>query len=1037
MYSIWSFFTLHKSFSYLVLIALVGFGSAALITIPKESAPEVQIPIAIVSVALPGASALDIEKLITNKVETALNNSLEDVKKITSSSQEGFSTVVIEFLPSANIDDSVRDVKDEVDKVKPELPSDATDPLVSDVNFVNQPIITIAIGSDLPSSELVELADAVEEEIKKVEGVSDVTIGGYRDRETQVIVRKEALETYGLRLIDLIGVIGRANSTFPVGNILVDDIAYNVQFEGDIDTPSEIANIAVASKNGQPIYVRDIATVVDGLEEARSISRISLNGEPSTSALSIQVFKRSGGDITKITEAVKARIDSLKQEGGILSDAKTLIVFDNGTELNDDLTSLGLSGFQTVVLVMISLLLVIGWREAFIAGSAIPLSFLLAFIALEATGNTLNFVSLFALILAVGVLVDSAIVMVEAINRNLRLYPEEDKVRASLRAVKEFSAPITSGTLTTVAVFLPLFFISGVTGEFIASIPFTIIFVLIASLIVAVAFVPLFASVALNRRESSKFELLQIEKFDAVEAWYRRLLEGIIGNKKYERMIIWGITISFFTAMLFPVLGLVKVEFFPAGDSDYIIVEIELQEGSPLSNTDLEARKLEEILYEYTVIDSFVITIGESSAFSGSQSVSSGTKFANAFIRLNTDRNITSQELSEVLRNEVAKIGTSQVRVSQIDNGPPVGTPMLVKFFGDDLAELDAVVNQASDILEDIDGAADVVTSAKNDGTQFIVTVDPIKASSLGLDVATISQTLRSAVSGITATSIIVGDKDIDVVVKMNLNPNYLDAHDTDRTTIDALSQISIQTPNGPVLLGSLINVSLAKNNTVIQHEGLKRIASIGSQISADGNLAEVSSEFERRAAEELDLGNVTMKIGGENEENQQAFIEMFYALIVGLVLMLAILVYEFGSYRHALYVLSVTPLALIGIMIGLLVTGKALSFPTLMGFIALMGIVVNNSIILIDTLNAMRRSDPNRDIREIILLGSASRLRPIFLTTITTVIGMVPLTYADALWAPLAWAIIFGLSFSVVLTLVLIPILYSRKPGVLSKDYS
>lgn len=1035
MYSIWSFFTLHKSFSYLVLVTLVAFGSYALVTIPKESAPEVQIPIAIVSVALPGASAVDIEKLITNKVETALNNSLEDVKKITSSSQEGFSSVVVEFLPSANIDDSVRDVKDEIDKVNPELPEDATEPIVSDVNFVNQPIITFAIGADLPDAELVALADAVEDEIKKVEGVSDVTIGGYRARETQVIVRKEALETYGLRLVDIIGGIARANNTFPVGNILVDSIAYNVQFEGDLNDPAEVANITIFLQGGQPVYVRDVATVVDGLEEARSISRISLDSEPSSSALSIQVFKRSGGDITKITDEVKKTLDTLKSDGGILSDATTLVVFDNGKELKNDLVSLGSSGAQTVVLVMISLFMVIGWREALIAGSAIPLSFLLAFIALEASGNTLNFVSLFALILAVGVLVDSAIVIVEGINRNMRLNPLMSKKDASLAAIKEFHGPITSGTLTTVAVFVPLFFISGVTGEFIASIPFTIIFVLIASLIIAVAIVPLFASLFLTRHEPSKLELIQAEYQEKVERWYKQKLESILGNPKRERIVIWGIVAMFFVAMTLPVLGLVKVEFFPAGDSDFVVIELELLEGSPLSQTDIEMRKLEEILYEYSIIESFVMTAGESSAFSGSQSVSAGAKFANAFVTLKKDRPVTSQEFADDLRAKTAAIGTAEVRISQVENGPPTGTPVLIKFLGDDLATLEETVQKAATILENTEGSADVVTSAKNDGTQYVVEVDPAKASALGLDASLISQTLRTAVSGVKATSIVSNDEDIDVVVKLNLNTNYMDAHDTDRTTIDSLGQISIQTPNGPVLLASVLEVSLAKNNTVIQHENLKRVVSVGSQLESGANLVEVVAAFEEKVKEELVLPQgVTMVIGGENEENNQAFTEMFYALIVGLVLMLAILVFEFSSYRHALYVLSVTPLALIGIMIGLMVTGKALSFPTLMGFIALMGIVVNNSIILIDTMNAMRKTDPAKPIRDVVLEGSASRLRPISLTTITTVIGMVPLTYADALWSPLAWAIIFGLSFSVVLTLLLVPILYGRKPGELER---
>ncbi|MEX0652290.1 MAG: efflux RND transporter permease subunit [Candidatus Paceibacterota bacterium] len=1032
MYSFWSFFTKHRNFSYLFIIALIGFGASSLISIPKESAPEVQVPVGVVTTVLTGASAFDIETLITNKLESALNNTLDEVKKITSSSQEGVSTVVVEFDASADIDDSIRDLKDAVDKIKPELPTDTNDPLVSDVNFVNQPVITFAIASDLPEQELVRLAQKVEEEIKRVPGVSDVNIGGFRERETQVIVNREALNTFNLRLLDVISAISRANNTFPIGNIVVNNIEYNVQFEGNIDDPREVADIAILESGGEPVYVRDVATVIDGLSVARTHSRFSLQGEPSQSALSFDVFKRSGGDVTKITKAVQERIEALKSGGGILEGVNTLIVYDTGEQLKKDLTSLTTSGLQTVLLVMIVLFIAIGWREALVAGSAIPLSFTIAFIALNQSGNTLNFVSLFALILAIGILVDSAIVIVEGINRNMKHHPDGDKKKAVLEAIRTFYMPLTSGTMTTVAVFAPLFFISGVTGQFIATIPFTIIFVLLASLLVALGFIPLISSLVLRRRDTNAVEKKQAYYTEKLQQWYRNKIDSILGNRKRERMWVWGAIVVFFITLSFPIIGLVKVEFFATSDQSFIIIETELPEGTVLAQSDLEIRKVEEILYSYSIIDSFLVTSGGSSAFTGNGGVN--PKLANIFITLRDDRAITSTEMVEVLRADFKDIHSSIVRVSQASDGPPTGTPIVINFLGENLDAIEELSSKTAEILEGIPGTSDVTTSAKNDGIQFVVEVDTAKATVLGLDASIISQTLRAAVSGVEATSIKSSDEDIKVMVRLNLNTDYLDAHDTNRTTIDALNQLSIQTPNGPILLGSVLKTTLAKNNTTISHEDTKRVTTANAQLTADGNLREIIAEFKTRAETELVLpAGTSMHIGGENEENNQAFKEMFYALIVGLLLMLAILVLQFNSYRHALYVLSVTPLALIGIMIGLAVTGKALSFPSMMGFIALTGIVVNNSIILIDTINEIRKkSAPERDIKEIVLEGASLRLRPILLTTITTVVGIFPLTYASDLWEPLAWSIIFGLLFAVLLTLVIVPILYYRKPGVL-----
>jgi len=420
MYSIWSFFTRRQNFSYLVLTALVIAGVFSVVSIQKESNPEVKIPIGVVTTTLPGASAADIEALITNEVERALSGSLEDVKEITSVSSRGVSTVVVEFEARANLDKSIQDLKDRVDTVVPELPEEASDPFVQQIDFSQEPFLTFAISGDLLPSEFARLGRTLEDELKMLRGVSDVSISGFRRREVQVVVNAEALKTFNLSLTDVTNAIRQTNATLPVGSIEFDGIAYDLQFEADINKLSEIDDIAIINAAGQPIYVRDIAFVSDGLSETTSMSRVSIDGAPSQPALSFNVFKQAGGNITDITRAVNERLMKLQEPGELLDGMSVLTIFDTGDLLAQDLTTLTRSGILAVMLVMVILFLAIGWRESLVAGLSIPLSFMIAFTGLLISGNTLNFVSLFALILSVGILVDSAIVIVEGIHTNMK-----------------------------------------------------------------------------------------------------------------------------------------------------------------------------------------------------------------------------------------------------------------------------------------------------------------------------------------------------------------------------------------------------------------------------------------------------------------------------------------------------------------------------------------------------------------------------------------------------------------------------------------
>lgn len=1087
----WEFFLKNSRFTYLILIALIGVGTFSIIAIPKESAPEVVIPVGIVSTSLLGAPAADIESLITNEIERGLT-SLENVSKITSNSRESISSVVVEFNANADLNSSIQDLKDAVETIKRDLPEDAEAPFVSEVNFVDQPVMTIVVSAEKNDFEFTELAKEVEKRIESLPGISRVEISGVRDREVAIIVDQVSLLRYNLTLGEIINSISSANLTFPIGQIVNDGISYNIAFEGDIANTAQIENIGVANRGGQPVFVKDIAIVEDGLAPATNISRLSVEGSPSLHSISFNVFKRSGGDITVITASVNKLMKDLNKPGQLLDGTVTKTILDAGANIKTDLIRLSTSGLQTVILVVLLLVVTIGWREGLLAGLAIPLSFLFGFIGLYFSGNTINFLSLFSLILGIGILVDSAIVMVEGINRRMKEFPEVTKQDAALMAIREFSSPLISGTLTTVSMFAGLFIVSGIIGQFIASIPFTLIFLLFASLFVALALLPLFAATFLKRRNETKLEKKQAEYSHRLETKYRSYLKsylddinkenrflalifallvfslflpinlfgGIIaapltylvalkisefqqrkGFGSFKRALIWipsmliTIGFSFFVASsALPTLNLVKVTFFAQGDVDFLIVEVEKPEGTTKEVTDLVVRRAEEVLYKIPEIESFTVTVG-----SGSQFGSGGTggKLANIFINLDKGRLRNSTEISDDLRSQFASFNDAKVSVNQPTDGPPTGAAIVVKFLGDDLSEITQLANQSAQILKTLDNTVNVETSTNNNGTEFVMSLDREKAAALGLSPFAVSQIARTAVFGSKATSLTTLDEDIDVVVKLNVgNTENLASDQSNVISITDLSQILVPTQSGTVPLAELVSITLRESSSVINHEEGKRVVTVTADISGEGNAREIQALAIEKIKAELNVPDdvIISTGGGETDESNKAFMEMLFALIVGVLLMVGVLTLQFNSYLHMRYVLSILPYSLIGIMFGLALTRNPLSFPSIMGFIALSGIVVNNSILLIDMMNQLRKQNPDMPIIDVVLDAASNRLRPILLTTITTVIGMIPLTYAGDLWSPLAYAVMFGLGFSVVITLILIPIIYSKRPGTVNK---
>jgi HAE1 family hydrophobic/amphiphilic exporter-1 len=791
---------------------------------------------------------------------------------------------------------------------------------------------------------------------------------------------------------------------------------FAIRLDGGLDDAREIETLPITSIAGAPVLVRDVAEVIDTFSDKSSISRLSVDGQETEASVSLSVFKISGGNVITTVDEVWEQIESLK-ESQLPKEVVFVSVEDNAEVIREDLADLTVNGSQTVLIVFLLLMLFLGWREAMLAGIGIPLTFLITFGVLQPLGYSLNFLTLFSLILSLGIIVDAAIVMTEGIHQQREKgLPAKE---AAAQAIHEFSVPLIAGTLTTIFAFLPMMMTSGIIGKYIESIPVTVTIVLLASLFVALAIIPTIASRWLKKpqvqKASSRLKRRVAAGVEWVKETYARVLDVFLMSKKKRRRLMWGLVGLFFMALSLPVIGVVKVEMFTDEDMTSIYFNIDEPYGTPLEITDASLGELEELLMNDERIESFLIQVG-----SGSESASNT---ATITANLADKRSETSGEIVAEYTQTLNELGLIQVTVNQLSSGPGDPSPVEVRVTGPDLTGVQDLSAEVRAFLETLPTTQNVDDSIEDTNGEFVLTIDRAKASAYGTSTSEIARTLRNAVYGSTATTLQSGQDDVDVVVKYDLDPINDDPNE--EISLSAIEGITLTTRTGEIPLSSLVTVGFAGSQASIDHLDGDRVVYVTSDTTQDTPASVVfASLAEELRGWDLEPG-YDIILGGEQEDIQRSFTDMLIAMAVGLVLIAALLIWQFGSFKQPFYVLVTVPLALIGVLPGLGLVGQPLSFPGLIGIVALTGIVVNNAIILIDRININRENGMVK--REAVRDAAQSRLQPILLTTLTTVTGLMPLAISSATWGPLGYSIIFGLSFSTVLTLLVVPLLYLR----------
>lgn len=1101
-----NFFVTNFRVVILLILVITAWGLYSFLSLDRESNPEVKIPIAVVTTVYPGASPSDVEQFVTKPIETKLSG-LAGIDTITSHSHNSLSSITVQFQANADINNSIQLLREKVSDAKPDISTEAKDPVVTQISLDDTPIWTIALTGPYDGFTLRTYAEDIQTALEEIPGVRQVNLSGGDEHQFEVAYRPDRLLFYGISSAAADQAISAAHASIPSGNFDTGIFTVPVRTDLPFTTVDDIRNIAVGhSSDGSVVRLGDIATVRDTAVKKTTYARLSIGTSTPRDSVTLSIVKRQGASILETIDASRATIDRMVKS--LPPGISYVVTMDFAKQVRTDFDELSRDFLITILLVGGILFLIVGLKEAFVAGLAVPLVFFVTFGALYALGYTLNFLSLFSLILALGLLVDDAIVVVSATKQYLntgKFTPEE----AVLLVLNDFKWVLTTTTLATVWAFIPLLFATGIIGEYLKSIPVTVSITLVASLAIALMVNHPLAAVLERIRLTKRFFyiieavliavtallfyaggivsvifgvfLLALEAYllwwyehggkaklvankelaerewesdDLIKAKLRaqgdrthestasRLIHGIINfhrflpiyenslrhyifDKKRRRIVLGLVGVAFIGSVILVATGLVQSVFFPAEDINYVYVDMRAPVGTNLAETDRRSREVEAKILEYPelqrAIDNMSVTVGASSPNSGNGFGAGGPSASNVAsiiitLKDKSDRKpILSYDLADHLRAYLASTTNLQVEVSVPAGGPPAGSSFEAHIAGDDLDTLTRIVNDLKPMLASIPGAINVNVSQKESVPQYAFKLDPARLETNSLNAAIVGSALREAVSGNELVKVNVADKQIQLLTTF------------DQASLPDLSAIQnlqiLNTRGQAVFLKDVAAIELKPAVDVITRIDQKRtiVLSAGADSSTNGQA--ILGEFQKKLASYHMPADYSITYGGQNEQNANSVASVLRAMVIALILIVSTLIIQFNSFRKAFIVLVPIPLALIGVFIGMAVFAVPLSFPGLIGILALFGIVVKNAIILVDKINLNIRS--GIEFSDAIADAGRSRLEAIFITSICTIFGILPVTLSNELWRSLGGAIIFGLTLSSFLTLYIVPAFY------------
>ena len=1003
----------------LCFVAVIILGLFSLTKLPIDLFPDIDTNTIMVITMYPGASAEDIEQNVTKPLENSLN-SVEHLKHITSESRENTSVITLEFEYGYDIDVLTNDVRDKLDMVESLLPDDSENPIIFKFSTDMIPICLLSVEAKESMAGLYKiLDDDLVNPLARIDGVGTVSISGAPKREIHIYVDPHKLEGYHLTVEQISQIIAAENRNVPGGSFDIGSNTYALRVQGEFDESSEMADLVVGTYNGAPVYLHDVARIEDSLEERTQQTYI--NGQQGAMII---IQKQSGANSVKISEEVMKMLPKLQKN--LPSDVKVGVVVDTSDNIRNTIASLEETVLYALLFVMIVVFLFLGrWRATMIIVITIPVSLIASFIYLFATGNTLNIVSLSALSISIGMVVDDAIVVLENVTTHIER--GADPKQAAVHGTNEVAISVIASTLTLIAVFFPLTLVTGMTGVLFRQLGWMVTIMMIISTTCALSLTPMLCSqwLRLNNKHGRLYLLFfsPIERaLDKFDNGYANLLRKVVAHRGVTILICLGIFVGSIFLMKF-----VGTEFFPTQDNARIGVELQLPIGARVEQAEEVMHRLDSLWRKkYPEIKVQTYTVGPASSDNTFASLSeNGAHIISMNVSLTDpgDRKRGIQEIADGMRKDIATefpdFKKAQVNVGG-GRGMGMGGQSTIDFevYGYDFEQTDSVAANLRNILEGIPGCADVTISRSDYQPEIQVDFDREKLALYGLNLHTAAMYLRNRINGATSSQFREDGEEYDI--KVMYDPSH-------RTQISDIENITIMTPSGAgVKVSELGKVVERFTPPTIQRKDRERLITVSAVV--DGvPMDQIVTEAELKIDEMHLPSGISIGLAGSYEDQQDSFSDLMLLGVLIIILVYIVMAAQFESLTYPGIIMTSLLFAFSGVFLILWMTGHTLNVMSMIGAIMLIGIVVKNGIVLIDYIILNR--ERGLSIRRAVIHAGKSRLRPVVMTTLTTILGMVPMAVGSGqgseMWRPMGVAVIGGLTFSTILTLLFVPVLY------------
>ena len=1001
---------------------IILFGVVSLMNLAVDLFPEMNIPIVVVSTTYEGVGPKEVENLVTIPIENVVAT-VGNVDSVTSTSSQGNSLVVVEFVDGTDMDFAALEVREKVDLIKKYLPSDADMPTILKVDPSMMAVASFGItgsGDEVKLKTFVE--DRVKPRLEKLEGVASVNVSGGKTREVKIEVDPDKMSGYGISFEHIANVLRSENLNLPGGSVEYGDKNLIVRSRGEFETLEQIENIAIPVPGKGNIYLRDVAEIIDDFKTVHSYTR--MNGERS---IGISIQKQATANTVTVVESVKKEINRITAEH---PEVDIVLAYDQAEFITDTIDTVVRNAVIGGILAIIVLFVFLkNIRTTFIVGTAIPVSIIATFSLMYFGNLTLNMISLGGLALGIGMLVDNAIVVIENIYRYRR--EGHGRMEAARLGTQEVGGAVVASTLTTIGVFLPILFTEGMIGEIFKELSLTVMFSLLASLVVALTLIPMLSSKFLRMvkpHEANKNKFLNAvlnkwdDLFNALAGVYGRLLSWALGHRK--TIVFTAVGALILALACFPIMGF---EFMPKMDQGQLSVSIELPQGTVLEETDDITNKVEQIVTKIPEADKIFVTVGGSGGFLNTTSLN--TSNIDITLKPLAERNRSADAVADSIRTEVENIPGADIKVNAVSQGMggSSGSAVSINIKGDSLERLEQLSQEVKEVVKNVEGTRQVESSIADGSPEAQIYIDRDKASYYGLSTAQVGSYIRTAMDGQIATRYKIEGDEIDVRIQYP---------EQDTKTFEQLKNVKIMTQTGSeVALTEIARIDIEKGPVAISRDAQQRVVSVTADVFGR-DIGSVNNDIQDELKYVSLPDGYAFTFGGEAQDMTESFQSLAFALLLAVILVYMIMAAQFESLLHPFTIMFSVPLAFVGSVIGLVITNRALSVPGFIGVIMLAGIVVNNAIVLVDYINTLRKNGMER--LEAILKAGPTRLKPILMTTLTTVLGLVPMALGIGegaeTQAPMATVVIGGLLSSTVLTLVVIPVIYTLFDDIAAK---